>query len=60
MFRDHMLSFLEAVIVFLLITNALSVLVATCAVTLLNGFRRREAGSTFIERKLNAILRDAT
>ena len=60
MFRDHMVNFLEAVVVFLLITNALSVLVTTCTVRLLNGFRQHEAGSTFIERRLNAILRDAT
>jgi len=56
MLRDQIVNFLEAAVVFLLITNALSVAATTYAIQLLNGAAgaRRELG--IVERKLNAIL----
>ena len=60
MFHDQIVSFLEAAVVFLLVTNALSVAATTYAIQLLNGVtgRRREPG--IIERKLNAIMQRAS
>jgi hypothetical protein len=59
MFRDQMINFLEAAVVFLLVTNALSIAATTYAIQLLNGFggAKREPG--IIERKLNAIIQRA-
>ena len=56
MFRDQIVNFLEAAVVFLLVTNALSIAATSWAIQLLNGVAsgRREPG--FIERKLNALL----
>jgi len=55
-FREQIVNFLEAAVVFLLVTNALSIAATTYAIQLLNGVSnaRREPG--IIERKLNAIL----
>ena len=57
MLREQMINFLEAAVVFLLVTNALSIAATTYAIQLLNGFSgaRREQG--IIERKLNAFVR---
>ena len=59
MFHEQIVNFLEAAVVFLLITNALSVAATTYAVQLLRslGGAKREQG--IIERKLNAILQHA-
>jgi len=59
-FREQIVNFLEAAVVFLLVTNALSVAATTYAIQLLNGVTgaRREPG--IIERKLSAILRRAS
>jgi len=55
-FREQIVNFLEAAVVFMLVTNALSIAATTYAIQLLNGVSnaRREPG--IIERKLNAIL----
>ena len=59
MFREQMINFLESAVVFLLITNALSIAATTYAIQLLNRFggAKREPG--IIERNLNAILQRA-
>jgi hypothetical protein len=59
MFREQMINFLEAAVVFLLITNALSIAATTYAIQLLKGLggAKREPG--IIERKLNAIIQHA-
>jgi len=59
MFHDQMINFLQAAVVFLLLTNALSMLAATCAIRLLNGFADANQERTISERKLNTILRRA-
>jgi len=56
MFHDQMISFLEAAVVFLLLTNGVSALTATCAVRLLSHNAGVKQGPTRIERKLNAML----
>jgi hypothetical protein len=56
MFHDQMINFLEAAVVFLLLTNMVSALMATCAVRLLNQSAGTTRGPASIERKLNAIL----
>ena len=56
MFRDQMINFLEAAVVFLLLTNLVSALMATYAMRLLNQSASITRGPTSIERKLNAIL----
>jgi hypothetical protein len=56
MFRDQMISFLESAVVFLLLTNAVSAVMATWAMRLLNQYAGITRGSTSIERRLNAIL----
>ena len=60
MLREQMINFLEAAVVFLLVTNALSVAATTYAVRLMSGFggAKREQGA--IERKLNAIVQRAS
>jgi len=59
-FREQIVNFLEAAVVFLLVTNALSVATTTYAIRLLNGVTdaRREPG--IIERKPNAMLHRAS
>ena len=56
MFREQMINFLEAAVVFLLITNALSIAATTYALQLLNGFGDGKGEQGFIERKLNAMI----
>jgi hypothetical protein len=56
MFREHMMNFLEAAVVFLLLTNAVSVLAATSAIRLLHAFAGARREPTFIERKLGLVL----
>jgi hypothetical protein len=56
MFRDQMINFLQAAVVFLLLTNVASVLVATCAMRLLSHYAGVTRAPTSIERKLHAIL----
>ena len=60
MFREQMVNFLEAAVVFLLVTNALSIAAKTCAIRLLNGFSGAERKQGIIERKLNAIVQRAS
>ncbi len=57
MLRDHMITFLETTVVFLLLTNALSIAAATYAIALASGAsgKSREAGA-FVARKANAAL----
>jgi len=61
MFREQMINFLEATVVFLLVTNGLSIAAATYAIKLLNGFggdgAKRDQG--ILERILNAIVQRA-
>ena len=59
MFHEQMINFLEAAVVFLLITNALSIAATTYAIQLVKGLggAKREPGT--IERKPNAILQHA-
>jgi len=54
MFHDQIINFLEAAVVFLLLTNAVSLLVATCAMRLLHSFTG--AKPTLIERTLDLII----
>ena len=56
MFRDQMINFLEAAVVFLLITNALSVAATTYAIQLLNGVTGSKQEPGAIEQKLTAML----
>jgi hypothetical protein len=58
MLREHTIQFLECTIVFLLLTNALSVVAATYAIWIANGFagNRREL-ATVVQRKAEAMLR---
>ena len=60
MFREQMINFLQAAVVFLLITNALSVAATTYAVRLLNSFGGEKREQGFIERQLNAIVQRAS
>ena len=59
-FRDQIVNFLEAAVVFLLVTNALSVAATTYAIQLLNGIAGARGEPGLIERKLNAILHRAS
>jgi hypothetical protein len=58
MFRDQMINFLQAVIVFLLMTNAFSAVAAVYAMWLANGsaHQKQELGNA-IGRKVHAMLR---
>jgi len=58
-FREQMINFLEAAVVFLLVTNALSIAATTYAIRLLNGFGGAKREQRIIERKLNAMLQRA-
>jgi hypothetical protein len=56
MFHDQMINFLEAAVVFLLLTNAASAATAANAIRLLNQRTGAAPRATTVERKLNAIL----
>jgi hypothetical protein len=56
MFHDQMINFLEAAVVFLLLTNAISVAAAAYAMRLLHGFAGAKREPTLLERKLGLIL----
>jgi hypothetical protein len=56
MLRDHIINFLEAAVVFLLLTNAVSAAAAISAMRLLNLRADGQRKSTGIERRLNLIL----
>jgi hypothetical protein len=56
MFHDQMINFLEAAVVFLLLTNAISVLAASYAMRLLHRFAGGKREPTLLERKLGLIL----
>ena len=58
-FREQMINFLEAAVVFLLVTNALSIAATTWAIQLLNGFRDAKQEHGITERKLKAIVQRA-
>jgi hypothetical protein len=60
MLREQTIQFLECTIVFLLLTNALSVVAATYAIWVANGFagKRREL-TTAVQRKAETMLRRA-
>ena len=60
MLHDQVINFLEAAIVFLLLTNAASAMAATCAMRLLNQHAGASRVPTTIERKLSAILGAST
>ena len=56
MFHEQIINFLEAAVVFLLLTNAASAMAAIYAMRLLNHRAGITRTPTSIERKLNAIL----
>ena len=56
MFHDQMINFLEAAVVFLLLTNAASAVAAANAIRLLNQHAGVARPATSVERKLVAIL----
>ena len=61
MLRDQTITFLQAVVVFLLLTNAVSVIVTAYAMRLVNGFNPRTAQAmSAIERKVEALVSRAT
>jgi len=60
MFHEQMINFLEAAVVFLLVTNALSVAATTYAVQLLSSFGDAKRKQGIIERKLSAIVQRAS
>jgi hypothetical protein len=58
MLREHTIQFLECTIVFLLLTNALSVAAATYAIWVANGFAgKRHELTTAVQRKAETMLR---
>jgi len=57
MLRDQMLGFMQSAIVFLLLTNAASALVALYAMKAANLMARPAAAKGTIERKLDSMLR---
>ena len=59
MFHEQMTSFLEAAVVFLLITNALSMAATTYAIQLLKGIGSAKREQGIFEGKLNAIIQHA-
>ena len=59
MLREQMINFLEAAVLFLLLTNTLSIAATTYAIQLLNGFGREKRDQGIIERKLRAIVQRA-
>ena len=60
MFREQMINFLEAAVVFLMVTNALSIAAATYAIRLLNGFGGAKREHGILERALSAIVQRAS
>jgi hypothetical protein len=56
MLRDQMINFLQAAVVLLLLTNAVSAAAAIAAVRLLNLQANVKRAPTTIERKLNHLL----
>ena len=56
MLHDHIVSFLETAVVFLLLTNAISAAAAISAVRLLMLQANTRRTPTAIERKLNLLL----
>jgi hypothetical protein len=56
MLQGQMINFLEAAVVFLLLTNVVSALMATRAMRLLSHYTGVTGAPTSIERKLNAML----
>jgi len=59
MFHEQMINFLQAAVVFLLVTNALSIAATTYAIQLLKGIGGAKREQGFFERKLNAIIQHA-
>jgi hypothetical protein len=59
MLREQMINFLQAAVVFLLVTNALSIAATLYAIQLLNGFGATKREPGVIERKLHAIIQHA-
>jgi len=58
MLREHTIQFLECTIVFLLLTNALSVVAATYAIWIANGFAgKRQELTAAVHRKADTMLR---
>jgi hypothetical protein len=58
MLREQTIQFLECTIVFLLLTNALSVAAATYAIWVANGFaEKRDEVAIGIQRKVGGLLR---
>ena len=57
MLRDQMITFLQATVIFLLLTNAVSVAAAAYAIAIATGLnnRRREA-KAMVVNKANAVL----
>jgi hypothetical protein len=61
MFREQMINFMQAVIVFLLMTNALSAVVAIYAMWIATGAAHQKHGlSNALGRKVHAMLRRVT
>jgi hypothetical protein len=59
--RDQTINFLQGVVVFLLLTNAVSVMVTVYAVRLANALNpRAEQATNAMERKIKAIVSPAT
>lgn len=57
MIREQMINFLQAVVVFLLLTNALSVLAATWAIRVAAGSAQKKGGiSAAAERMVGALI----
>ena len=58
MLREQTIQFLECTVVFLLLTNALSVFAATYAIWVANGFaHKREEFTAAVQRKAGVLLR---
>jgi hypothetical protein len=57
MLREHTIQFLECTIVFLLLTNALSVAAATYAIWVANGFTGKRELTAAVQRKTETIMR---
>jgi hypothetical protein len=58
MLREQTIQFLECTIVFLLLTNALSVVAATYAIWVANGFAgKRHELTAAVQRKAETLLR---
>jgi len=61
MFRDQVVNFLASAVVFLLMMNTISVMVAMYAVRLANGLSHQTVKArTAVERKLDSVLRIAS